>query len=81
MQELTREQSVANKAWTMFNANLNAGLCWEDAKTETELDAEKMRIDWDQNFQVDEDDPIRSEKVWEKGMNKFDLLIQKIKSI
>lgn len=78
---LTEEQSMSNKAWTLLNANLNAGVEWNEAKVEAELDAEKMKLEYDQNFQVDESDPLRSEKVWEKSMSKFDNLIKTIRNL
>jgi hypothetical protein len=77
---LTEDQSISNKAWMLFNANLNKGFNWQDAKTETELDAEKLKIEFDANF-VPYDDPIKSDIAYEKSMNQFEKLVQTIKAI
>jgi hypothetical protein len=68
---LTEDQSISNKAWMLFNANLNKGFNWH---------AEKLKIEFDANF-VPYDDPIKSDIAYEKSMNQFEKLVQTIKAI
>lgn len=77
---LTEEQLISNKAWQLFNTELNTGLVWNDAKIEAELSAEKLRSDFDQSFEG-YDDPDKSDMVYDKAMKQFDNLVNTIRSI
>lgn len=65
----------------MFNRNLNTGLEWNDAKTETMLDAEKLKVEYDQSFDEKHGDVEGSEFIWERSMDQFNSLISKIEAI
>ena len=78
---LTEEQAISNKAWQLFNSELNNGLVWDDAKVDAELGAEKLRSDFDSSFEGYENDPDKNDMVYDKAMKQFDNLVNNIRAI
>lgn len=78
---LTEDQAIANKAWMLFNSSLNQGMQWEDAIVDALMSAEKLKLEYDQNFEPDENDPLKSEAIWNRSMNQFDKLSATIRAI
>jgi hypothetical protein len=66
---------------TVFNAQLNQGLEWNSARETAVEEALKMKASYDDYFCIDDQDPVKSEAIWTKNMNYFDVLIQTIQAI
>lgn len=73
MTKFSEEQlrALGNKVWMIFNRFLNLGFTWQDAKQGTIDEIAEQRETFDSSFEVDENDPLRSEAIWEVRMNQF----------
>jgi hypothetical protein len=70
-----------NRAWIMFNRYLNMQVEWNEARECCLEEAGELKQEFDNDFQQDESDPLRSEAEWTERMNYFDQLITEIKNI
>lgn len=83
MADLSNEQLIANRAWQMFNASLNQGCAWDDARADAISDAKKLQEQFNTDFdsRFASYSVIEQEHIWNKKMDNFNKLIQTIQAI
>lgn len=76
-----QDRAISNRAWLIFNSKLNEGLLWSAAKNACIAQIKKQRDDYDNAFEPDAADPIRSALEWEVRIDQFNLCIHYLNDI